>query len=428
METDNTIYLILFIICVMLSAYFALAEIAFMSLQHYKVEVLVQKKVKGAKLVAWLKSHPERLLSTVLLGNNLVNTAAASLGTAVALQITGSEGSGILAATIVVTVILLVFGDAIPKTTASRHSEKISLSVAGSVRVVAFIFAPFVLALSWLTTAFGKIFGGKPVANSLISEEEIRTMISAGQRDGVVEQAEAEMLHKVFDFGDRPAREIMVPRTKVIWVEKGKRIADFFNLYQEHPLNRYPVFEERRDNVVGIISAKDVLLAVTRGACDTSRLIDDLIRPAYFAPESKRIIEILAEMRAKNLHMCVVVDEYGGTAGILTMTQLVEEIVGDVNDELAEVKKEFEVINETTYKVSGSMRIEDVNKETDLILPEDDYETVAGFLLKILGHIPKVGEQFKYRDLKVVVTRMDGNKIEEIFFTKDKHAASPNKV
>ncbi len=425
MQTHEIVYIVIIVILVILSAYFAAAEIAFMSLQRYKLEAMVQKNVKGAKLVAWLKAHPERLLSTILFGNNLVNTAAASLSTALAVSLLG-EGKGVVVSTILLTIVLLIFGDAIPKTSAVVHSEKISLAVANSVRVVSWIFSPFVLVLSWITTGFGRLFGGKPVGHSLIGEEEIRFMITAGQRDGNVEAAEAEMLHKIFDFGDRPAKDIMVPRTEVVWVEKGTIMSDFFILYQQHPLNRYPVFSERRDNVIGVLSAKDVLMALAQGqgTCDLTRNIDSLVRPPYFAPETKHISEILAEMRAKNYHLCVVIDEYGGASGIVTLTQLVEEIVGDVNDELAEMGKDFEVIDDSTTQISGNMRIEDVNNETDVILPEGDYETVAGFILKILGHIPKTGEQLRYKNLKLVITRMNVNKIEEILVKKDKNAAT----
>ncbi len=430
MQTHEVVYIVIIAILVILSAYFAAAEIAFMSLQRYKLEALVQKNVKGAQLVAWLKEHPERLLSTVLLGNNMVNIAAASLSTALFVSLLGNEGQAILISTLVMTSIILVFGEAIPKTSASIHSEKVSLAVASSIKVVSLIFTPIVLFLSWISTGFGKLFGGKPVGHSLIGEEEIRFMIIAGQRDGGVEEAEAEMLHKVFEFGDRPAKEIMVPRTEVVWVEKGTRMADFFTLYQEHPLTRYPVFNERRDNVIGVLSAKEVLLALAKGngTCELNRTIDDLVRPPYFAPESKHISEILAEMRAKNYHLCVVIDEYGGTSGILTLTQLVEEIVGDVNDELSEFNKDFEIINDTNFQINGYMRIEDVNSETGLDLPEGDYETVAGLIYKILGHIPKTGEQLRYRDMKLTVTRMNENKIEEILVTKDKHAAPTDKV
>ncbi len=429
MAIHEIIYVVVFVICVLLSAYFAAAEIAFMSLQRYKLETLVQKNVRGAKLVAWLKEHPERLLSTVLLGNNLVNIAAASVGGDLAVGVWGDK-SGVIVSTVVITIIVLIFGDAIPKTSAAAHSEKIALFVAGSIKTVSWIFTPFVAVLSWITIAFGKLFGGRPVGHSLVGEEEIRAMIRAGERDGAVEESQAEMLHKIFEFGDRPAREIMVPRTEVVWMEKGTLISDFFKLYEEHPLNRYPVFSEKRDNVIGFLSVKDVLMTLAKGqgTCDLTHSIDDMVRPAYFAPESKEISEILAEMRAKNLHLCVVVDEYGGTSGIVTLTQLVEEIVGGVSDELTKLDKDFEVINDTTFQIAGSMRIEDVNNESGLALPEEDYETVAGFVLKKLGHIPRTGEQFRYRDMKFVVTHMNDKKIEEILVTKDKNAATPDQV
>jgi putative hemolysin len=428
MSTSDIVYIVLFVICILLSAYFAASEIAFMSLQRYRLEALIQNNARGAKLVAWLKDHPERLLSTVLLGNNLVNVAAASLGTALAVGFLGDEKTGVVVSTIAVTAIVLVFGDAIPKTSASHQAEKISFAVAPSIRLVSWLLTPFVIVLSWITSSFGKLVGARPVGRSLVSEEEIRTMISAGQRDGVVEKAEAEMLHKVFEFGDRPAREIMVPRTEVSWVEKGTRIEDFFKIYMEHPYTRYPVFEGKRDNVVGVIASKDMLMLLAKGTCDIESTIDDIIRPAYFAPEGKRINELLAEMRDKKLHMCIIVDEYGGTAGILTLTQLVEEIVGDVRDELSIVDKDFEIIDESTFQIDGSMRIEDVNAEMHLAIPEGDYETAAGFVLKLLGHIPKAGEQLRYRDLKLVITRMNGLKIEGILVTKEKHATTADKV
>jgi putative hemolysin len=178
------------------------------------------------------------------------------------------------------------------------------------------------------------------------------------------------------------------------------------------------------DNVVGILSVKDVLMAQAKATINNDSIIDDLIRPAYFTPETKRISELFAEMRDKNYRMAVVVDEYGGTAGIVSLSRLVEEIVGQVGDELAAVEKEYEVINEYTFQIDGSMRIEEINEEMDLELPEGDYETVAGFILNLLGHIPRTSEQLRYKGLKLVITKMRGKKIEEILLTKESHAAS----
>jgi putative hemolysin len=422
----DIILLILFILCILVSAYFSVAEIAFIALQRFKLEHMLETHVIGADKVAALVKRPERLLSTILLGNDFVNTAAASLGTTLAVKFWGQNGT--IVSIIGVTVVLLIFSETIPKTTAAHHAETLSIRLAKSVGAISWLFSPVVTVLSWLATGFGKLVGAHTVGGSLISAEEIRTMINVGQRDGAVQQAEAEMLHKIFEFGDRPAREIMVPRTEVTWMEKGTLIEDFFKIYIEHPYTRYPVYEGIRDNVIGTISSKDMLMSLARGTCDITRTIDDIVRPAFFAPEGKRISELLSEMRDKNIHMCIVVDEYGGTAGIVTLTQLVEEIVGDVKDELSVLDKDFEIIDEFTFQIDGGMRIEDVNTEMKLELPKGDYETVAGFLLKILGHIPKTGEQVRYDGLKLVVTRMNGFKIEEILVTKEKHAATADKV
>ncbi len=416
------LYLVLFLVCLLLSVFFSSSETAFVSLQRIRVEHLVATKVRGAKLVARMIKQPERLLSTILLGNNFVNTAAAALGTVLAIHFWGEQG--ILIATIGVTIILLIFCETTPKTIATHHAERLSLVLARPIEFLSRLLTPFVIVLSWIASGLTRLVGGTSAPKSLISEEEIRTMISVGHKEGAVEEGEAEMLHKVFDFGDRPVREVMVPRPEVVCIEQGSAVADFFSLYAESPLSRFPVYQENMDNVVGILSIKDVLMAQANGTINKETLIDAMVRPAYFTPETKRISELFTEMRDKNYRMAVVVDEYGGTAGIVSLTRLVEEIVGPVGDELAAAEKEFEVINEYTFQIDGSMRIEEVNEEMGLNLPEGDYETVAGFVLSLLRHIPKPNEQLRYKGLKLVITEMRGMKIEKILLTKEKHAAS----
>ncbi len=424
MSGIETLYFVLLIVCLFLSAFFASSETAFMSLQKIRVQHLVDTKVRGAKRVAQMMERPDKFLSTVLLGNNLVNTAAAALATFLAIRLWGEQW-GVLIATIVVTIVLLIFCDTTPKTIATRHAEKLSLTFVGPIRALSWIFTPFVVVLSWIASGFAKIFGGKTMPRSLVSEEEIRTMISVGHKEGTVEEEEAEMLHKVFEFGNRPVLEVMVPRTEVIWVTKGTKIADFLNLYAENPLSRFPVYEDNIDNVIGILAVKDILMAQAKGQLNNKSTIDDLIRPAYFAPETKRVSELFAEMKDKNYRMTVVVDEFGGTAGIVSLSGLMEEIVGPVGDELVEIEKEYESIDEYTFQVDGGMRVEEANEEMGLDLPEgEDYETVAGFVLELLGHIPREGERLKYKQLKVVITEMRGMKIEKIRITKEKHAAT----
>jgi len=422
MSSIETLYLVFLIICLLLSAFFSSSETAFVSLQKIRIEHLVNTKVRGAKRVAKMMERPERFLSTILLGNNFVNTAAAALATFLAVSIWGEEG--IIIATIVVTIALLIFCETTPKTIATQHAERLSLTLVRPIEALSWLLTPFVIALSWIASGFSKLFGGTPVPRSLVSEEEIRTMISVGHKEGTVEEEEAEMLHKVFEFGNRPVSEVMVPRTEVVWIEKGTKLADFLNLYAQSPLSRFPVYEDNRDNIVGILSVKDIVMAQAKGTISDKGVIDDLIRPAYFAPETKRISELFAEMRDKNYRMTVVVDEFGGTAGIVSLSGLMEEIVGPVGDELAAIEKEYETINEYTFQIDGGMRVEEANEEMGLNLPPGDYETVAGFVLNLLGHIPKQGEQVRYKGMRIVITEMRGKKIEKIVLTKERHATT----
>ena len=422
MSGIETLYLVLLIVCLFLSAFFSGSETVFISLQKVRVQHMVDTKVRGAKQVAKLIERPEKFLSTVLLGNNLVNTAAAALATFLAIRFWGAQW-GVLIATIVVTIVLLIFCETTPKTIATRHAERLSLALVRPIGVLSWLFTPFVVVLSWIASRFAKMFGGTAVPRSLVSEEEIRTMISVGHKEGTVEEEEAEMLHNVFEFGNRPVREVMVPRTEVIWVTKGTKMADFLKLYAQSPLSRFPVYADNMDNVIGILSVKDIVMAQAKGGFGGEAVIDDLIRPAYFAPETKRVSELFTEMRDKNYRMTVVIDEFGGTAGVVSLSRLMEEIVGPVGDELASIEKEYESIDEYTFQVDGGMRVEEANEEMGLGLPEgDDYETVAGFVLNLLGHIPREGERLKYKRLKIVITEMRGMKIEKIRLTKEKHA------
>ncbi|MFC1954006.1 HlyC/CorC family transporter [Chloroflexota bacterium] len=426
MSGIETLYLVLFVVCLLLSAFFSSSETAFISLQRIRVEHLINTKVTGARRVAKMIEQPEKLLSTILLGNNLVNTAAAVLATVLAIRFWPEQG--ILIATIGVTIILLIFSETTPKTIATQHSEKLSLLFARPIQVVSWLLTPFVIVLSWIASGITRLVGGTPVRRSLISDEEIRTMISVGHKEGTVEEAEAKLLHRVFDFGDRPVSEVMVPRLEVVSIEQGSKVADFLAIYAENPMTRFPVYQDNMDNVVGILSIKDVLMALAKDTIDKQSLFDSLVRPAYFTPETKLISELFHEMRDENYRMCVVVDEYGGTAGVVSLSRLVEEIVGEVGDEMATVEKDYEIINEYTFQVDGGMRIEEANEEMGLDLPEGDYETVAGFMLSLLGHIPKPNEQLRYKDLKLVVTEMKGQKIERILLTKERQAAKANEA
>ncbi|MGI2335967.1 MAG: HlyC/CorC family transporter [Dehalogenimonas sp.] len=422
----ESVYLILLILCLLLSMFFSSSETAFISLSRYRLQAMVENKVKGAALVAALVEKPERLLSTVLLGNNFVNVAASALATVLAISAFG-EQNGVIIATIGLTIMLLIFGEVTPKTAATRHAEKMTLLYARPITFLSWLFTPFVAFLSWIASVFMKLLGGgQTYHRSLFNEEEIRSMIDVGHKEGTVEKDEAEMLHAVLDFRERPVFEVLVPRPEVVALEKGTLLKDFFGLYEKFPMSRFPVYEENMDNVLGILSIKDVLMAQARGEVGLEDPVDELVRPAYFAPETKPIGELFNEMRDKNFRMSVLVDEYGGTAGVVSLSRLMEEIVGPVGDELASAEKDFESINENTFQVDGGMRIDEANDQIGIELPEDDeYETIAGFVLKQLGQIPRQGQVLRYNGLKLVITRMRSKKIEEVLITREKRPTPP---
>jgi putative hemolysin len=411
------IYIVILVVLFFLSAFFSSSETAVIASQRFRLKHLEESGVAGAGRVTQMLERPERFLSAVLTGNNFVNTAIAVLGTLIATIFITDDRLAALVATIAVTILLLIFGETVPKTIAAHHAERMALAYVGPLEIISKILSPFVAGLSWIV---GKFTRGEAVPpRSLLTEEEIRTAISLGEKEGIVDEVEADMLHRVFEFRDRPVREVMTPRPEVIWIEQRSNLADFFSIYAQFSHSRFPVYQGSFDNVIGIVYIKDVLMAQARGGLDSESPISELIRPVYFVPESKPIGDLFSEMRAGNYQMAIIIDEYGGTAGIATIEELLEEIVGELGDELTRTSREFEAIDEHTYQIDGGMRIDEANEQLRLNLPDGDYETVAGLVLSLLGHIPKEGERVKCDELKLVVTQMKGMKIEKILVTKE---------
>ena len=424
MDAPDSWLLLAFLGCIALSAFFSSAEAAFISLPKLRIRYLVESGVKGAEKLSQAAEKPERVLATVLLGNNLVNIAAATLGTIIAITIFGYPWGPIIA-TVGVTALVLIFGEVMPKTLAVHHAQRLSLIYVNPLRTIGLCLYPFVLALEKIGLSLTRIAAVPEEEKRLVSEGEIRSAISVGESEGVVEQDEAEMLHKVFEFTDRPVSKIMIPRTEISWVAQGTKLTDFLDLYTQGRYSRFPVYKENTDNVVGILHAKDVLMKLTDEVNSRDCAIDDLMRPAFFVPEGKHLGELLTEMRDGGHRAAVVVDEFGGIAGMVTLGQLTEEIVGDIHDELTGEEKDFVVTGDSTFQLDGGFRIEEANEELELNLPAGDYETVAGFILSHLGRIPRQGEQFKYQNLKFAVTEMRGMKIAKVLVTRQKNVAAP---
>jgi len=418
LDAADSWLLLAFLVCLALSAFFSSAESAFIALPKLRIRYLVESGVKGAEKLARAADKPERMLATVLLGNNLVNIAAATLGTIMAVAVWGYPWGPIIA-TVGVTAIILVFGEVIPKTFAVHHAQRLSLIYASPLRIMELCFYPFILALERIGLRFTRIVTVSEEDKKIISEGEIRSAINVGESEGVVEEDEAKILRQVFEFTDRPVSKVMVPRTEIAWVEQGTKLSDFLNIYTQGRYSRFPVYKDTTDNVVGILHAKDVLMKLTDGSGSRNSVIDDLVRPTYFVPEGKHLGELLAEMRDGGHHAAIVVDEFGGIAGMVTLGQLTEEIVGDIHDELTDQEKDFIVTGDSTFQLDGGFRVDEANEELKLNLPSGDYETVAGFILSHLGRIPKQGEHFKYQNLKFVITEMRGMKIEKVMVTRE---------
>jgi putative hemolysin len=411
-------YLILFFVFLLISAFFASAEIAFVNLQKFRLKHLESTGASGAKRVARIMEHPERFLSTVLTGVSFTETIVVFMGGVLFVTALG-DAIGTPVGIIVIAFALLIFAKVIPKTFAASHPERLALLYSTPIDYISKGLSPLVTALSWIAASFSRVLGSRPMPQALLSKEELSTIIAMGEEQGVVAEEEATMLRKVVKFGERQVRAVMTPRSDVVFIEREATLADFFSQYALAPALRYPVYEGTFDNVVGLISLRDVVLAQAQGKLELSSTLSELYRPIYFIPPSKKVGELFAEMRAAGYLIAVVVDEYGGTAGIVTREQLVEEIVGEIGEELAEAEVGFEMVAEDAFQIDGAMRIDEANEQLGLDMPTGDYETVAGFALSLLGHLPEEGERIKHGDLHLVITQVRGSKIVKLTISRE---------
>ena len=420
METSDLWKLTLFLLLLLLSGFFSSSETALISLPRSRLIHLVNIGHPGARRLSNLLQRPERFLATVLFGNNLANTAAAALGTALVLNVIDNETTAVLVSTFGVTALLLIFGESLPKTIAWNQAEQVAFAYTRPLVLVGWILAPGIWVLQGITSLFMKFLRiTRPASH--ISEEEIRTMIAVGAQSGTVEASEAALLEKVFRFGDRQVWEIMTPRTEIVWIEQGTTLQRFLSLYAEHSHTRFPVYEGSMENVVGILSNKDVMVAMGQGQLKAEDSVTNLLRPAYFVPETKTVSSTFTEMQMNGHGLVLTVDEFGGIAGLVTLKQLLEVIVGEVGEEGSAPETGYTIVDEDTFRVDAGLGISEINEKLNLGLPEGDYQTVAGFILDQLGYIPEKGETLEHKGLRLTVKSMDGVRIEEVELQKVKN-------
>lgn len=408
------IELIALFVLVVLSAFFSGSETAFMSVNRIKIKEKVQRGDEHADRVDKLLQNQTKLLTTILIGNNLVNIAASSIATALAIELFGSKGVGI--ATGVVTLLILIFGEITPKSLGNNRSIDFAKAAALPLFYLEKILAPFIYLFTKVVNLFVK--DKSLISSAFLSEEEIRRFVEVSHREGVIKETEQEMIQSVFDFDDTLVKEIMVPRIDIVCIEKDASLEDLINLGVDKGHSRIPVYEESIDNIIGLIYIKDLLELLVKKKNDVQ--IKEFVKPIYFIPEGKPINQLLSEMKERKEHMAVVVDEYGGTAGLITIEDLLEEIVGDIQDEFDLEKSYIEVIDDNKLLLDGRVDIEELNKYLDKPLAEsDDYETVSGLVLYYLNRLPIQGERLELEDITFIVESIIDNRIRKIKLISD---------
>ncbi len=398
MDVDILIKLVILIVLLALSAFFSSAETALTTVNKIKLKTLADDGNKKATKVLNVINRPKKMLSAILIGNNIVNLSASSLATTLAIQIFGSVGAGI--ATGILTLLILIFGEITPKSLATLNSTTLSLRFAPIIGFLMWILTPAIAVVNFLAGFCIRIFGIDPdFKDDTITEEEIRTMVDVSHENGVIEGDERTMIHKVFDFSDAYAKEVMIPRIDITMVDSDISYKDLIDVFREDMYTRIPVCEPDTENVIGIINMKD-FLGINPG---DDFNVCNYLRDAYFTYEMKNVSDLFDEMRAEAATVSIVLDEYGELSGMITLEDLLEEIVGEIRDEYDEDEEDPLVrISEREYQVLGSMNLEDLCAIIPLGFKSEDYDTIGGYIVGAFDHFPNVGETYVSEDGTII--------------------------
>lgn len=415
MDSGSIFQIIILIILLLLSAFFSSAETALTTVNRIRMRSLAEDGNSRAACVLKVTDDSGKMLSAILIGNNIVNLSASSIATSLALDFWGSVGAGI--ATGILTLLILIFGEISPKTIAAINAEKISLSYCNIIYWLMKLLTPVIFILNKLSIAFLFLLRVDPNAkDKAMTEEELRTIVDVGKETGVIESEEHEMINNVFDFGDAQAKEVMVPRIDMTFANIDCTYDELIEIFKEDKFTRLPVYKETTDNVIGIINMKDLLLYKDREHFS----IQDIMREPYFTYEHKNTAELFMEMRKSSISLAIVLDEYGATAGLITLEDLLEEIVGEIRDEYDTDEEDPIVkLSDREYLVLGSTNLEDLCEKLDLDFESDDYDTIGGYLIGLLDHLPEKNEIIiTDDDVLLRVEQMDKNRIEKIYIKK----------
>lgn len=410
MDSDIVRQILILVVLLLLSGFFSSSETSLVSVSKIRMRSLAEEGNTRAQKVLDVNNQQAKMLSAILIGNNLVNTFAASIATQIAYNF---GGVWISVATFIITFLILLFGEITPKTWAAENSEKLALFYAGPIKTIMTILTPVIFVVNLFSGALLKLLGsGKDGNNPSMTESEIRTIVDMSHEEGVIEEDEKDMINNVFDLGDAVAKDVMVPRVRVIMADIESTYEDLLDLFKEEQFTRIPIYKDSIDNIVGLVNMKDLLLYR-----DFDHFkIEDILRKPYFTYENKPVSDLLLDMKHSTFNLAIVMDEYGELAGIITLEDIIEEIVGEVHDEYD--SHEDDNIRETApreYDIKGYMLLHDINDALDLNLDSEDFDSVGGLVIDHLGRLPEVGDEIVLEDgTKLQVKAIEKNHIEEI--------------
>jgi len=409
--TDTTVTVagsLAILVLIALSAFFSSSEIAMFSLARHRVESLVEDDVPGAAVVQELKSDPHRLLITILVGNNIVNIAMSSIATGL-FAIYLSQGQAVLAATFGITTLVLLFGESAPKSYAVENTESWALRIASPLKYSELALLPLVVVFDYLTRVVNRVTGGRSaIETTYVTRDEIQNMIQTGEREGVIEEEEREMFQRIFRFNRTIAKEVMTPRLDMTAVPKDATLDEAIETCVQSDHERIPVYEGNLDNIIGIVTLRDLIREKDYGAGATD--LTDVVQPTLHVPESKNVDELLEEIQDNRMRMVIVIDEFGTTEGLITLEDMVEEIVGDILE--GDEEEPFEFIEDDVVIVRGEVNIDEVNETLDLDLPEgEEFETLAGFIFNRAGRLVEEGEKIEYDSITIRIEQVDNTRI-----------------
>lgn len=386
MDTDGVMQLIALIILVLLSAFFSSAETSLTTVNRVRLKTLAEEGNRRAKTAMEVLDKYGKMLSAILIGNNIVNLSASALATTLAIHIHFTVGI----ATAILTVVILIFGEIVPKNMAMINSEKMALLYASMISGLMKLLTPLIFVIDSLAKGIMKLFRVDADKKTAMTENELRTYVEVGHEDGVIESEEREMIYNVFDFGDAVAKDVMIPRIDMVTVDKEATYEEVMEVFKDCMYTRIPVFEEDKDNIIGLINIKDFILVEDKAKFK----ISDILRQAYYTYEFKKTADLLVEMRQKCFNVAFVLNEYGGTAGMITLEDLLEEIVGEIRDEYdSDEEQLIQKMQDRTYLVEGSMKLSDINDELGTDLQSEDYDSIGGLIIEHLDRVPEDGAQ-----------------------------------